>query len=959
MPKNYILTLFVLSLLFVAGLFGANKDVSADLYCGAGNTCQDGVTRSFSYVQDCTYSEGSGICIDVMGTSSGTCRSVANRNGSPDCGFGHTANSCDRNAIEACPRTASLSWYDCCTGGEGGGCGDDLYPRCQDGSCGANRSCKQDGTGCKCLDTTCNNDPGPDPVGTHDGWQGIVDQAQCRAGGWAHDESKSRKMLTVRVLVDGVEVAQALADDYRDDLDARDDCGAQKNGECAFNINLWPLVTKNVNHEIIVQARGLDDCGNSTGWHDLGNTPRTLRCNGPIPTIPPTPIPTIPPLCNWCAQINGDCGEGSCAEDERLQTTTCDPADPAICPQHDSTQCPPDPSCVPPGTPVPTEPPNTPVPTEPPPPCGCDSGFTCWPNTLNVGDSALCTLTRGACFGGASWGAGVNFWSSNSSIASVNPSSDANPAYNTTATCNADGSVTLTGSSPVGSCGDESSDSPTTGLTCEALPLCTAPGKPNLTATCDGDGNVDIGCSWSSVANATEYRAQIDNENGFSFPRLREYLGGSNSISVSGQPTGPTYYCKARVTDSNPLCDLPSDWSSTGSFKVPLGYCAACELNYKAIPDIYPGQTLTPSLDIIQDPLNSITRMEFSVDDNTKAATCDIAEVDCDSADPDPYPRTEPTWASQITGLAVGTTTLRARGYMFNVPGPGLTTECNPQASTTVNVINPPAWWQVRGGDIITTGSIESRVEGCFFPSCLDYLDVGGNPGFPDYDPGIPIYWGGIVPDVADISIYSWNASSKYVGYNTRKDLLYTYEYFKGRVESTAPIPSDINSASEIIAGGTDANGFYNVSTAGDLNINVPINIGNNKVVVFVNGNLNINNTIRLNKGRGFFLAIVRGDINVDPDLGHDPVNVDSSTPDIEGLFFANGQFKTGLSKRQLHIRGSVAAMGDGSEGVVLERDLDNNAAHPAEYFEYAPDLLFNFPPSLGEKTIRWVETAP
>jgi hypothetical protein len=309
----------------------------------------------------------------------------------------------------------------------------------------------------------------------------------------------------------------------------------------------------------------------------------------------------------------------------------------------------------------------------------------------------------------------------------------------------------------------------------------------------------------------------------------------------------------------------------------------------------------------------------------------------------------------------VGTTTLRARGFMGNVPGPGITTPCNPQASTTVNVINPPAWWQVRGGDIITTGSIASRVEGCFFPSCLDFLDVGNaTPAFPDYDPGIPIYWGGIVPDVADISIYSWNASSKYVGYNTRKDLEYTYEYFKGRAETTTEISgSSVTSAAGILLGSTDAHGFYNVSTVGGLDIDGSINLGIDKVVIFVNGDLNINDTIRLNDGRGFFLAIVKGDINVDRDVGHDPVNVDGSTPDIEGLFFANGQFKTGESKKQLHVRGSVAAMGNGSEGVVLKRDLDNNAAHPAQYFEFAPDLLFNFPPSLGEKTIRWVETAP
>jgi hypothetical protein len=384
---------------------------------------------------------------------------------------------------------------------------------------------------------------------------------------------------------------------------------------------------------------------------------------------------------------------------------------------------------------------------------------------------------------------------------------------------------------------------------------------------------------------------------------------------------------------------------------------------------MYPGQTLIPSLDINQDPANSITRMEFSVDDNTVAATCDTANVSCSSSDPNPYLRGSPAWTSKVTGLAVGTTTLRARGYMMNVPAPGLETACNPQASIPINVINPPAWWQVRGGDIVSTGSIASRVEGCFFPSCLDFLDVAKNPGFSsNYDPGIPIYTGGIIPDTADISLTGWKADSSYVGYNTRKDLLYTFDYFEGRVKTKTLSTSNISSAEIFKSTPTDAQNFHNVSTPGDLTLSGPIILGDTKVVLFVNGDLNINSTISLNDGRGFFLAIVDGDINVNANIGHAPVDVSTLVdPELEGLFFATGQFDTGGGGLQLYVRGSVAAMGRASgnpatfpdEGIVLRRDLLNNAAHPAEYFEYAPDLLFNFPPSLGEKTIRWVETAP
>jgi hypothetical protein len=40
-------------------------------------------------------------------------------------------------------------------------------------------------------------------------------------------------------------------------------------------------------------------------------------------------------------------------------------------------------------------------------------------------------------------------------------------------------------------------------------------------------------------------------------------------------------------------------------------------------------------------------------------------------------------------------------------------------------------------------------------------------------------------------------------------------------------------------------------------------------------------------------------------------------------------------------------------------RNLPNNTQAPSEVFEYAPDLLFNYPTSLTLKRTRWKEITP
>ena len=89
----------------------------------------------------------------------------------------------------------------------------------------------------------------------------------------------------------------------------------------------------------------------------------------------------------------------------------------------------------------------------------------------------------------------------------------------------------------------------------------------------------------------------------------------------------------------------------------------------------------------------------------------------------------------------------------------------------------------------------------------------------------------------------------------------------------------------------------------------------------------------------------LKGDILVDP-----------SVDNIEGIFLAESEFRTGVASSQLRVRGSVVAY----EGISLQRDLGaSNSNTPAEVFEYAPDIIATFPQVFTQRRIRWKEVAP
>ena len=111
------------------------------------------------------------------------------------------------------------------------------------------------------------------PGGNHDGASGAHGQYDCYANGWAVDPDDVSAAVTVRVLVDDVEVARLQADDFRQDVK---DAGVSPTGNASFWLDLWGVVTPDVDHVVRVEAL---DLGVADAWTALAQTPRTLRCH--------------------------------------------------------------------------------------------------------------------------------------------------------------------------------------------------------------------------------------------------------------------------------------------------------------------------------------------------------------------------------------------------------------------------------------------------------------------------------------------------------------------------------------------------------------------------------------------------------------------------------------------------------------------------------------------------------
>ena len=247
------------------------------------------------------------------------------------------------------------------------------------------------------------------------------------------------------------------------------------------------------------------------------------------------------------------------------------------------------------------------------------------------------------------------------------------------------------------------------------------------------------------------------------------------------------------------------------------------------------------------------------------------------------------------------------------------------------------AWFQAIGGNLITNGSITSKA-----PSGIKAI-LDGAGGFP----GDALYGGSVSPSGANLSSKGWNGKSTYQGKT------FDYAYFNSIIPGSATLNSLGSVAGNAeLASGTASNGYYWYQANGDLTTSGDILIsGNRKVILYVNGNLNINGKINIQTpGSGFFMAIVSGNINVGGTV------TAATGPALEGIYISSGSFDSGTGNTQLYVRGSVVAYG----GISMRRNLAQaNATTPGEKFEYAPDLIMLFPPDLAYTKKIYNEAIP
>ena len=353
--------------------------------------------------------------------------------------------------------------------------------------------------------------------------------------------------------------------------------------------------------------------------------------------------------------------------------------------------------------------------------------------------------------------------------------------------------------------------------------------------------------------------------------------------------------------------------------------------------------TLSP---VITDTNGTIDEVLFTVSDTSVATVCENGTGPC-SAGSASENDTGAAFRADMTGgnPSPPTTIIIATATMVDEGG----ITCSD--STTVTVVNPSGWWQVKEGDAVTNGNIRSTIPivSCSASgTCEPYLIFNDTGNFP----GVPLYFGTISPSAPDISTENWNTDTDY-----SSPEIYDYAFFANKIPVTGEaIPSNSIDGTaftgSVVSDGYEWYEYDGAALGPNLSINTDIDFGGRKIVLFVDdADLTLLGQVNVNDGVGLFMVIVDRSILVGPGVGG------VVGPHLEGLYVVDEQFITGSSNLPLHIRGSVAA----NDRVVLagQRDLDDNSDAPAELFEYGADQIFLFPDDLTPRNLRWREVAP
>ena len=311
---------------------------------------------------------------------------------------------------------------------------------------------------------------------------------------------------------------------------------------------------------------------------------------------------------------------------------------------------------------------------------------------------------------------------------------------------------------------------------------------------------------------------------------------------------------------------------------------------------------------------------------------------------------------SLSTAIPGSTTELKSDVYIDGV------LQCTTSTFFKTGSVDP--WWQVGGGDVVAArGNVTSDVPTIPAPGKVlmakDYF-------------GIPIFEGSISPNNRNnLGVPGGNVDTRFVSYLTPSGANYNYDFFARKFISPANINQTLISSATYFDSnlGTGKEGYQVYFRNTDLDFGTLNFTGgqNKKIIIFVNGNVDLTGKIILDDGRDFFMLIAKGSIVVDSSVG-DTTAVKPGTAgsaDLEGIFVTDNEFNTSggaSTNKQLVVRGTVVGWGNngGINGINFQRDIGtSNINYAAEIFEFAPDLILNFPGFFGEKTIIWKEVSP
>jgi hypothetical protein len=283
-------------------------------------------------------------------------------------------------------------------------------------------------------------------------------------------------------------------------------------------------------------------------------------------------------------------------------------------------------------------------------------------------------------------------------------------------------------------------------------------------------------------------------------------------------------------------------------------------------------------------------------------------------------------------------------------------------------------WYQTQGGDIVVTGSgnvITDQIpqSTCVAPDCDPYFSLPSITGRSDTAGSLVVSSGANV----DLTVNTTGPQSSNVCSGTsRLARLPTlpqnpqgYDYFKRLYSVGIGLPNDFGagtSAAKPCAGGSCKDFYYqgtSLTVDSDWNLTPA-----DKIVVFVEGNLNITKEIKVAKG-GFLGFIVKGDITVDPSVGTSTLT-QKTTGQVQGMYVCDGTIHiastgpTGTDKKFIG-EGTFA----GGSGISIKRDFRNgstgveNNLYPVSLFLYRPDFALNAPDRMRTPFTVWRETTP